>query len=219
MEDFSLNLLCRGREHLLPITLDSLKAQSGSFEVILLDGEGSGKLNPLIKRYEGLNMRVEMGKGKSLPQLMNLGLSHSHGKYVQFLQPGELYLSQWGLSYLTELIAEEPPLIAARGVDEEIFSHWFLKSRLLAFGGFNEKVQNRPLFDVLCRFRKEGIEPLQSTRALIDGIQEPNGPLLETCQILYRHFGMAYAFKWMIHGHSRTWQRAATFLKDAFWRD
>lgn len=219
MEDFSLNLLCRGKIHLLPLTLDSLKAQGGSFEVILLDAEGSEKLRDFEKRYEGLKIRVEVGKGKNLPQLMNLGLSHSHGKYVQFLEPGETYLSQWGLSYLSELIGSAPSLITARGVEDETASHWFLKSKLLELGGFNEKVHYRPLFDVLCRLQRQGVEPLHCTRVLIDGGKEPHGPLLETCKIIFRHFGLAHTLKWFLHGHSKNLHRAAHFFKNAFWRE
>ncbi len=72
MEDFSLNLLCRGRSHLLPSTLDSLKAQNGSFEVLLIDAEGSGRLEELANRYEGLNIRVEKAPTRNLAQMMNL---------------------------------------------------------------------------------------------------------------------------------------------------
>lgn len=219
MEDFSLNLLCRGKSHLLPLTLDSLKAQNGSFEVILWDGEGAAKLQDIACRYEGIHIRVENGKGKNLAQMMNLGLSHSQGKYIQFLEPGERYISQYGFSYLGELLVAAPLLISARGVEQGTQSHWFLRSKLIEMGGFNEKIHFRPLFDLLCRLKKQGVEPLICSRVLIDGPQEPMGPILETCKILYRHFGFAYVLKWLFLGHSQNLHKAAAFFKNAFWRE
>ncbi len=220
MEDFSLNLLCRGKSHLLPMTLDSLKVQNGLFEVILLDEEGNGKLHEIARRYTDLPIRILPGKGKSLAELMNLGLSASKGKYIQFLEAGDRYISQYGLSYLSELIAPHPPLIAARGIEEGTESHWFLRKKLVEMGGFNEQIIFRPLFDLLCRLQKQGVEPLLSTRVLVDEPpKKKNGSFWETCKILYRHFGLKQVAKWLLQGHSHNLHKAATFFKNAFWRE
>lgn len=219
MEDFSLNLLCRGRSHLLTSTLDSLKSQSGSFEIILLDGEGTGRLHELAARYEGLNIRVEKALKLNLAEMMNLGVSISRGKYVQFLEPGDRYISQYGLSFLTELIQKEPTHIAARCVLQDAQSHWLLRKSVMDSGGFDEKLSFRPMLDLLCRFEKSGIKPLLCGRVLVDSPKEPTGSTFETCRVLYRHFGLKYALKWLIQGRSNTLRRAATFVKEAFWRD
>lgn len=219
MEDFSLNLLCRGKSHLLFSTLDSLKMQSGSFEVLLLDGEGAGRLQDIPSQYEGLKIRVACGKEKNLAQMMNLGLEESQGKYVQFLDAGEIYISQWGLTHLTELIQSKPFMIEARKVGEEEQSHWFLKSKLIELGGFNEKIHFRPMFDLLCRLQKEGLEPLFCTRVLVDGESKALSSLFETCKILYRHFGVKTTLKWFFQAHFRTLRRFLTFFKNAFWRE
>jgi hypothetical protein len=219
MEDFSLNLLCRGKSHRLFSTLDSLKNQSGSFEVLLLDGEGAGRLQDLPSQYEGLKMRVACGKGKNLAQMMNLGLQESQGKYVQFLEPGEMYISQGGLSHLTELIQNNPLVIKARKVGEEDESHWFLRAKLLELGGFNENIHFRPMFDLLCRFQKEGIKPFPCSRVLVDGQSESGNSLFETCKILYRHFGAKVTLKWLFQAHFRTLRCFLTFFKSAFWRE
>lgn len=218
MEDFSLNLLCRGKSHLLSQTLDSLKAQKASFEVLLLDGERTGRLHEVLKGYEGLNIRIESSGSISLAKMMNLGLKCSTGKYIQFLEPGERYISQYGLSYLTEQIVKEPQLISSRGVIEKTLSHWFLRSKLLEMGGFNEKVYFRPMFDLLCRYQREGIQSYFCSRVLIDLPGEPKASSFETWKILYRHFGLSVACKWMFQGHSQTFHRAASFVKESFWR-
>jgi len=219
MEDFSLNLLCRGRSHLLPSTLDSLKAQNGSFEIILLDAEGAGKLQELARRYEGLNIRVENASTRNLAQMMNLGVAQSKGKYIQFLEPGDRYISQYGLSFLTDLIGKEPHLISARGVSLEARSHWLLRSKILELGGFDEHLTFRPMLDLLCRFQKVCIEPTVCGRVLVDSSKEGGGSLLETSKVLYRHFGLGYTLKWLLQGNSNALRRAAAFFKDAFWRN
>ena len=219
MEDFSLNLLCRGRSHLLPSTLDSLKAQNGSFEVILLDAEGSGRLQELANRYEGLNIRVENATTHNLAQMMNLGVKHSRGKYIQFLEPGDRYISQYGLSFLTDLIVKEPHLITARGVSLEARSHWLLRSKILELGGFDEHLIFRPMLDLLCRFEKQGIAPTVAGRVLVDTPKEAVGSLFETVKILYLHFGVAYAVRWLINGNLNFLRRIGAFFRDAFWKN
>ncbi len=215
MEDFSLNLLCRNKSHLVPLTLDSLKAQNGSFEILILDGAGNGKLQEILHRYEGLHIRIENCKVPSLAAMMNMGLALSRGKYVQFLQPGERYISQYGFSYLTEKIASLPAILSARGVSQESCSHWFLRTKLLEMGGFNEKISTQPLFDLLCRYHKQGIDPISCNRVLVDAPIEKI-PIFETCQILYHHFGLKSALKWLFQGRAGNLHRAAAFFKDAF---
>ncbi len=218
MEDFSLNLLCRGQSHLLPSTLDSLKLQDGSFEIILLDAEGTGRLHNLAGRYEGLKIRVENAPNRNLAEMMNLGVELSRGKYIQFLEPGDRYISQYGLSYLTELIQKEPEMISAIDVSREARCHWFLKSNIIKLGGFDEHLSFRPMLDLLCRFEKEGIEPLSCGRVLVDSPKEVGGPLLETCKILYRYFGFKHTLKWLAQRYSGAFQRVLFFFKEAFWQ-
>jgi glycosyltransferase involved in cell wall biosynthesis len=219
MEDFSLNLLCRGRSHLLPSTLDSLKVQNGSFEIILLDADGSGRLKELVNRYDGLKIRVENANTHNLAQMMNLGVAHSRGKYIQFLEPGDRYISPYGLSFLTDLIGKEPHLISARGVSVEARSHWLLRSKILELGGFDEHLSFRPMLDLLCRFEKQGIAPTVCGRVLVDSPKEAIGSFCETAKILYRHFGLSYTLKWMVQGNSNMLRRAGSFFRDAFWKN
>jgi glycosyltransferase involved in cell wall biosynthesis len=216
MEDFSLNLLCRDKTHLLPSTLDSLKAQSGSFEILLLDGEGNRKLQELVKQYEGLNIRIESALDCNLSQMMNLGVARSQGKYIQFLEPGDRYISQYGISFLKELIEKEPQLITAKGVSQDARSHWLLRSKILDVGGFDEHLVFRPLLDLLCRFEKKGIAPIFCGRVLVDSPKEKLGSIFETSKILYRHFGLIYTFKWFLQGRSHTLRHIADFFKTAF---
>lgn len=218
MEDFSLNLLCRGPLHLLPATLDSLKPQEGSFEILLLDGDGSGRVQALASRYQGLNIRIESVPKMSLSQMMNAGVALSKGKYIQFLQPGERYISQYGLSHLTELIQQKPPFISAKGVSQDTHSHWFLRSKVQSLGGFDEHLSFSPMLDLLCRFEKLGIQPALCARVLIDSPKQAGGSLIETCKVLYRYFGLKHTVKWLVRGYASPLKRVLSFFKEAFWK-
>jgi hypothetical protein len=216
MEDFSLNLLCRGQSHLLPTTLDSLKGQSGSFEVLLLDADGAGHLEELVKQYEELPIRIENAKACNLAQMMNLGVAHSRGKYIQFLEPGERYLSPHGLSFLKELLHKEPHLISAHGVLQESKSHWLLRAKILEAGGFDEHLSFRPMLDLLCRFQKQGVEPVLCTRVLVDSSRESIGSIFETCKVLHRHFGLSYTAKWLAENYLQKLKDITASFKNAF---
>ena len=97
MKDFSLVLLVRRNCHLLPLTLEALKTQKdANFEVILLDAQGktqvTGQLASIARQYPELLILVKDASGKSLAEMMNLGLIAAQGKYIQFLEPGEYYI-------------------------------------------------------------------------------------------------------------------------------
>ncbi len=219
MEDFSLIILCRGRRHLLPLTLDTLKAQTGAFEVILLDGEGTGRLSELAHRYPELKIKVQEATGYTLPRMMNRGVELASGRYVQFLEPGDRYISQHGLAFLTELIGQRPYFITAQSVAPDVQSHWFSRKNILESGGFDEKLSYRPLLDFLFRLQKKGETPLVCSRVIVDKVAEGAGGLTETCKILYRHFGLWHALKWIWgQDHSQLLHRAAGRIKQAFWK-
>ena len=229
MEDFSLIILCRGRRHLLPLTLDTLKPQSGSFEVILLDGEGSGRLKEQIPLYPELKMRVQDASGRNLAEMMNEGIGLAKGKYIQFLEPGDRYISQHGLEFLSTLIGNEPHLVyastrAREGISQGDFitarSPWFLRSKILELGGFDQKLSRCPAFDLLCRlFHDQKTEAVFCRRVLIDS-EGQTAPVRETCKVLYRHFGFWHTLKWVfVQDRSQMFRRAASFFKEAFWQD
>lgn len=213
---FSLILFVSQAPHLLPLTLDSLKPQKSSFEILLF---GPPSLQELIKKYPELQIRLEPITPK-LAEMMNRGVALSRGKYIQFLEAGDHYISQYGLEFLAELTIQEPSLICAQGISPNTPSHWFLKKRILELGGFDERLQLRPLFDLLCRFQKQPASSIFCRRVLVDLSSKPQNSFLETCKILHRHFGSWHTLKWIFHqDRAPIWQRAGTFLKEAFWRE
>jgi glycosyltransferase involved in cell wall biosynthesis len=229
MEDFSLIILCRGQRHLLPLTLDTLKPQNGSFEVLLLDGEGSGRLSELAHSYPELKIRVQNAEARNLAEMMNEGLGLARGKYIQFLEPGDRYISQHGLEFLSTLIKQEPHLVYAHSLvkggisnDEFITARfpWFLKSKLFELGGFDRRLSSCPSMDLLCRlFRDQKTQAVFCRRVLVDSDAEAEVPLRESYKILYRHFGLFRALKWLFFQDRSQWfRKAGAFFKGAFWK-
>lgn len=231
MEDFSLIILCRGHRHLLSQTLDTLKPQRGAFEVLLLDGEGSGKLAEQIQHYPELTLRVQDARGTNLAEMMNEGVECAKGKYIQFLEPGDRYISQHGLAFLGTLIKKEPHLVYANCLHCGGVSHfdrgilmtcspWFLKSKVLEMGGFDRTLVSNPSLDLLCRFfRRKETEAVFCQRVLIDSNTDAAVSTQETGKILYRHFGFWYAFKWIIwQDYLQAFRKTTSFFRDAFWK-
>lgn len=248
---FTLAILVQKDRHLLPLTLDSLGGQEqGAFEVVLLDGEGSGRLSDLAERYPDLPIRVRDGAGRRLGELMNLGLEAARAPYVQFLEPGDRYISPHGLSYLSELIHEsgEPHLVysgfllrhpheAPRAVSFSLNldllhkgtsfrSAWFSRKAVQEMGGFVPHLSHRPAFDFFCKlFARSDLRAVYSRRVITDS--EPHrtraadviGYANETCRILYRHFGLWRALRWIfVQDHVKMFRWAMVELREAFWR-
>ena len=122
MEDFSLIILCRKLGHLIPQTLDTLKPQKGAFEVLILDAEGTNRLGDLAKSYPELKLRILDTRGISLAEMMNEGVGLARGKYIQFLEPGDRYISQHGLEFLSTLIERQPHLVYANSLNRGAIS-------------------------------------------------------------------------------------------------
>jgi len=229
MEDFSLIILCRGQKHLLPATLENLKSQKGSFEILLLDAEGSSMLKEIVDHYPDLKITTRNTKGHNLAEMMNEGLGLAKGKYIQFLEPGDRYISQHGLEFLSTLIANEPHLVYANSLNRGTISSadfistrspWFSKSKLFELGGFDKGLTECPAMDLLCRlFHDKKTQSVYCRRVLIDSDHHRTVPIKESCRILYRHFGFFHTLKWVfLQDRSQLFRRTTAFLKEAFWK-
>lgn len=188
MQEFSIIILCETRRHLVSSTLDSLKSQQGSFEVIVLDRDPAAR--DLPTSYPELNIRVTPIE-KSLPKAMNRALKMAGGSYVQFLQAGDRYISEHGMAFLSEMATQKPPYISSR----EFF--WLSKEKALSIGGFDETLHFVPLEEMLYRFEAAGFKPLICPRVLIDAGTKPVISVREKCRIIYRYFGWKRALHWV----------------------
>jgi glycosyltransferase involved in cell wall biosynthesis len=245
---FSIVILARSGLHLLPLTLETIKSQSEQdFEVVIVASpqQGIAQLYP--------ELRVFQAKGKEIAEMMNEGIRVAKGRYLQFLDPGDRFLSHQGLSYLRQLIQDshEPHLVYSgflmRGPDEppravtfpfnqEILkkglfpnhfrSSWFRRDSLQDLGGFDKMFSYRPAFDSLCRlYQKKDLKVVCSRRVLTDSESHSSTPwemvgyVVETCRILYRHFGLLPALRWIfVQDHLKMLKWTALLVKQAFWK-
>lgn len=251
---FSIIILVREGRHLLPLTLDTLKQQvEKDFEIVLMDGAASSRLVEIVKQYPELNIQIRQSSAATASEMMNDGIQHSRGKYLQFFDPGDRFISQQGLSYVKELIHEsQEPHIAYSGflmrgpdsapqamtfplnmqiLQKGMFptvsrSSWFLKETVLELGGFDKSLSYRSAFDLLCRlFLKKGTRAVYSRRVLTDcephrtSPREMMGYAAETCRVLYRHFGLWHALRWVfVQDHLQMVRWSLRLLKQAFCR-
>lgn len=251
---FSIIILARGAQHLLPLTLDTIKSQSEKrFEVLLVGNEPLSRLRNIAYSYPGMSIRVCSSGEGDVSDMMNAGIHASQGKYLQFLYPGDRFISQQGLSYLQELIhdsaephlvysgflmrgPEGPPQAVSFPLNREMLqkgmfptvsrSSWFLKKSLIELGGFDTRLRYRSAFDFICRlFQKKGLKVVYSRRVLTDSEphrtspREMAGYASETCRILYRHFGLWHALRWMfVQDHLKVLGWVARLVKQAFWK-
>src|SRR5579872_3286803 len=103
---FSLILTVpKHRSHLLSVTLETLREQIGaSCEIRLLDGEREGASEKL---YPQLPLRVIRKTSQNFTERLNHGISCACGRYIQFLEAGDRYLSPFTLSDLTEEVQKQ----------------------------------------------------------------------------------------------------------------
>ena len=247
---FSIVILVPGSDHLLPLTLDTIRSQTEKrFEVLLV---GKGPVDPLRKissSYESFPIRVLSVQGDL--SMMNEGAIAATGKYLQFLYPGDRFLSQGGLAYLQELMADShlPDLVYSgflmrspegsphavsfplnrKNLQKGMFpimpcSSWFLKESLMELGGFDDRFRYRSPFDLLCRlYQKKGVRVVYSRRVLTDSEphrtrpREMAGYAADTCRILYRHFGLWHAMRWIfVQDHLNVLRWTAYLIRQAF---
>ena len=118
---FSIIILCHKAHHLLPLTLKSIEAQDQKQIEVLLFGE-MAVLKKIAGSYPTLPLRLFSSKETTVSGVMNEGIRAAVGVYLQFLYPGERFLSQQGLAYLSALIkdAKESDLICSGFLFREI---------------------------------------------------------------------------------------------------
>lgn len=243
---FSLIALVKEeKQHLLAATLDSLCFQTERrFEVILVDPIGLKKWEEEVKAYD-FPIQICHADQSSTSEMMNQAIQVARGKYLQFLSLGDRYLSPQGLSYLSELLVQngEPQLIYSgflvqgsetvvfplerQTLQKGVFSRdcCFLRKAVLDLGGFDKALSHRFAFELLCRlYLKQEIKPIYSRRVLTDGESHRKTPRAmmgyawDTYQILYKHFGLWHALRWIfIQDHLQMFRWVGRQLKAAFW--
>jgi glycosyltransferase involved in cell wall biosynthesis len=177
---FSILLpICDETAHLLPFTVESLRAQEfGSFELLVLDGEKEDHSATIFHSLDAASVRILTLPDLPLFSMVNVGVREAKGDYVLVLVPGEFYLSCHALSLIAERLKEadgpdlltsgyvvrhslappdvildplSPELLHSRHAPVSLASCALRRETLLASKGFDTQLRVQAAFEILCR--------------------------------------------------------------------
>jgi glycosyltransferase involved in cell wall biosynthesis len=161
-------------------TLDSLLNQNyPEFEAVIIDSDSQDRTREIIKRYRDDRLVLHCFAGLKRYEMMNIGITYSQGEYINFLFPGDFYVSRDTLKQMMSLALthHKPDLVYCgtllrdgksevkilyRALDISLLkrgqqptslqSCWFKNSVFSEIGKFEERLRLRGGFDLLCRF-------------------------------------------------------------------
>ncbi len=149
------------------------------FEVIIMDSDSQDRTRGIIKRYRDERITLQSVAGLNRYEMMNRGIASSQGEYVNFLFPGDFYVSRDSLKQMMSLALShnKPDLVYCgtllrdgksevkilyrslclnllkRGQQPtSLQSCWFKTSVFAEIGPFEVGLKLRGGFDLLCRF-------------------------------------------------------------------
>lgn len=195
---FSVNIVVKKQPHLLAYTLESVIAQKEKEIEINIIVDMVHDVRSVVKEYQKYLRYVHFVKEKGVSEMMNEIIMQAKGRYLQFLCPGDSYLSHHALGEMIPFLKENnypdfafSPFICREDVASPIigirkFSHEFLKagkvpSRLACcffsveilrdMQGFDKRYEYRECFDLFCRlFTQSKCKFLFYPKVLVDYI-------------------------------------------------
>lgn len=178
-------------------TIESVLLQDyPSFELVIVDAESTDRTLEVIKRFRDERIILYSVSEYQRYEMMNKGISLAQGEYINFLFPGDFYLSRFTLKLMMTLALKnkKPDLvycgsllrdgksevkILCRHLDMQLLkrgqqptslqSFWFKTEALIAIGKFRSSFALRGGFDLMCRFNlNPSFTHALTTRVLTD---------------------------------------------------
>lgn len=208
----SIIIPCQNCATTIGFTLDSLLMQRYTFfEILLIDASSKDRTIEIVKSYRTPLIRIYVVESYNRPEMLNKGISLSQGVYLNFLFPGDYYLTNTALLTIMEIAAVKnmPSLIFSgclvrdekadvkllfRPLTLELLkagkqptnlqSCWFKNTIFREIGKFNSAYDERGGFDLFCRI-------LLSKRFEIISIKKffaDYNRQIVTRQVVIRHF-------------------------------
>ena len=178
-------------------TLDSILNQDyPDYEIILIDAESTDRTLQIIKGFKDDRLHLYSVSGYHRYAMLNKGITQAHGAYLNFLFPGDYYLSRQTLRIMMKLALDntKPDMVYCgtllrdgksevkilsreltlnllkRGQQPtSLQSCWFKTKSLKELDKFSVFYKLRGGFDLLCRFSlKPNLKFISTNRVLTD---------------------------------------------------
>lgn len=182
---------------LISLTLESLLTQDyPDFEILIIDAGSYDRTLEVINSYHSHRIQLFSISQYQRYEMLNKGISHASGMYLNFLFPGDFYISKDALRSVMSLALDNdrPELIYCGtllrdGKSEvkilyrpltldllkngqqptSLQSCWFSIDAFSVLGKFNAKLRQRGGYDLMCRFVLDGkLRHVSLNRVLID---------------------------------------------------
>lgn len=166
----------------ISLTIESLLDQDyPDFEIVVVDGGSKDRTLELVKTFRQNQIRIYSLPISQRYEMLNKGISHALGRYINCLFPGDFYISRFTLQQMMHLAIEkhQPHLVYCgtllrdgkslvkslyRPLDVELLKNghqptslqscWFRIDTFRELGKFNPKYDVRGGFELLCRYIK-----------------------------------------------------------------
>ncbi|HRW58199.1 MAG TPA: glycosyltransferase [Chlamydiales bacterium] len=200
---FSVVVIASRFYHLIPATIDSIKRQTNqNFEIILIETGITKHDMQIIKEYIPKIGHFGSLSDVSVTEMINEGLQCARGRYVHFLEPGDIYLSKHSMeilsthikksnfpqliwcSYLDRMNRKLPEVVKTNFSKESLMtgrvppyflSSWYDRQLLLSMHGVQTKYQYRFGYDLMCQlFVEKKPSFLFINQVLTDYYLKPN---------------------------------------------
>jgi Glycosyltransferases involved in cell wall biogenesis len=182
---------------LLPLTLESLLSQDyPELEIVVVDASSEDRTIEAVKSYGSEKIRVYSVSQFQPFEMLNRGISLATGEYINFLNPGDLYLFKGTLKFMMGLALSNgnpdvlcaASLVRVRGLEVSLWSAplnlenlsygeeptflkscFFEKSLFQQIGKFDPSYRLRGDFDLFCRFCLKGdLKSVSTSRVVVD---------------------------------------------------
>ncbi len=216
----------------ISLTLDSILSQNyPELEVLIMDGGSQDRTLEIVKRYRGDRIFLHYEAQAERYALLNKGITLAQGEYVNFLFPGDFYICKETLKQvMAKVLSHQKPDLAYcgtllrdgrsevkilfRSLDLSLLrrgqqptslqSCWFKTTIFSKLGSFDERLQLRGGFDILCRFCScKDLTHVGMSNVMTDyDMRWISKSMIirhftETGRIICTHFGWAYLIRWL----------------------
>lgn len=229
--------------HLIASTLKTLLVQDyPHFEVIVIDASSKDRTLEVIKSFRDPRVTTHSVSDYSRYEMLNKGITHATGDYLNFLFPGDFYLYKLTLREMMKLAMEKslPTLVYCgtllrdgRSEVKNLYrpltidllklgrqptslqSCWFKECTFKQVGKFDTNLKLRGGLDLLCRIELNSTDQAAS----IFRIYTDYDLRAVTRKMVFRHFYETFAiiFRYFGYGSALKWlfkqKDAARYLK------